>query len=286
MGRGTRRPLGHPRRAGDGKIARSRCRRRVRGGGQQRGQLADGLQAAFGRLGQRAGDGRAVRLFHAAQVRFGREVLHQHFADALAFERHAPGEHLVKNDAQGIDVDFLAVAAVADLRRHVVHGADALGLAAAAAGGDELREAVVADLDQAFVAKDVAGLQVAMDDAMIVQIRHARRNAVEPGHRVFTRHAFWMLRNDVFQTIARHVFHHYPTVAEFVLFDVEQTDQVGMLEVQALGHAAQFDVEVATDQLQRDFFAGVAGGVIDFTKAAAADAAFDRIAIQGREPLG
>ena len=47
---------------------------------------------------------------------FGREMLHQHFAHALAFERHPAGEHFVEDHAQGVDVDFLAVAAVGDLR--------------------------------------------------------------------------------------------------------------------------------------------------------------------------
>ena len=108
-------------------------------------------------------------------------MLHQHFADALALERHAAGEHLVEDDAQGVDVDLLAVAAVGHFGRHVVDGADAFGLSAAAAAGDELRQTVVADLDHAFVAEDVARLQVAVDDAVVVQIGHAGGDAVDPG---------------------------------------------------------------------------------------------------------
>ena len=46
------------------------------------------------------------------------------------------------------------------------------------------------------------------------------------------------------------------------------------------------NVEVAADQLQGDFLAGVAGGVVDFAEAALADAAFDRIALQGARAAG
>ncbi len=49
-----------------------------------------------------------------------------------------------------------------------------------------------------------------------------------------------------------------------------------MLEVEALPHAAEFDIEIAADELQGDFLAGVAGGVVDFAEAAAAHAALDR----------
>ena len=70
------------------------------------------------------------------------------------------------------------------------------------------------------------------------------------------------------------------------LADVVEGQQVGVLQVEALADAAEFDVEVAADQLQGDFLAGVAGGVVDFAEAALADAALDRIALQGRAPLG
>ena len=53
-----------------------------------------------------------------------------------------------------------------------------------------------------------------------------------------------------------------------------------MLEVEALPHAAEFGIEIAADELQGDFLAGVAGGVINFAEAAAAHAALDDIAAQ------
>ena len=54
-----------------------------------------------------------------------------------------------------------------------------------------------------------------------------------------------------------------------------------MLEVDALGHAAQLDVVLAAHQLEGHFLAAVADGEIDLAEAAAADAALDREAIQG-----
>ena len=62
--------------------------------------------------------------------------------------------------------------------------------------------------------------------------------------------------------------------------DVVQGDQVGVLQVQALRDAAELDVQVAADELEGDFLAGVAGGEIDLAEAAAADAALDGVAFQ------
>ena len=68
--------------------------------------------------------------------------------------------------------------------------------------------------------------------------------------------------------------------------DVVQRDQVRVLQVEALRDAAELDVEVAANELERDFLAGVAGGEIDFAEAAAADAALDRVAIQRPRAAG
>ena len=46
------------------------------------------------------------------------------------------------------------------------------------------------------------------------------------------------------------------------------------------------DVEIAADQLQGDFLAGVADGEIDFAEAAVPDAALDGIAVQGAVAAG
>ena len=52
-------------------------------GGQE---LVDRAGTLFGVLMQCAGDGRAIRLGKIRQVGLGREVFHQHFADALALD--------------------------------------------------------------------------------------------------------------------------------------------------------------------------------------------------------
>ena len=240
--------------------------------------------------------GRAVTLFgvffhrfrHDASIRFGqhrnvglgRQMFHQHLAHALAVERYAAGEHFVENDAQGVNVDFFPVPAVGYFGGHVMHGADAFGVSTAAAARDELREAVIADLDHAVVGKDVRRLQIAMHDAVIVQISHGLANAVHPSQRFIQRQAARLGVECVLQRQAADVFHHHPGVAVVVLADVEQVQQIGMFQVQALPDAAQFDVQIPADELQRDFLARVAHGVIDFAEAALAHAAFEGVALQ------
>ncbi len=66
-----------------------------------------------------------------------------------------PGQHLAQHHSQSVDIDFLAIHPFADFRGHVMEGPNALGLATAAAAGDVLREAIVADLDRALVSEDV-----------------------------------------------------------------------------------------------------------------------------------
>ena len=64
------------------------------------------------------------------------------------------------------------------------------------------------------------------------------------------------------------------------VLDVVQRDQVRVLQVEALRDAAELDIQIAADELEGDFLAGVAGGEIDFAEAAPPDAALDRVAIQ------
>ena len=207
-------------------------------------------------------------------------MLHEYFAHALALERHAAGEQLVEDRAQGVDVDLLAVAAVGHLGGHVVDGADALRVPAATAARDELREAVVAQLHHAFIAEDIARLQVAVNDAVVVQIGHAGGDALEPDQDLGQGQALGMIGQFRLQALARHVLHHHPGIAAIVLADVVEREQVGVFEVEALPHAAEFGIEIAADELQGHFLAGVAGGVVDFAEAAAAHAALDGIAAQ------
>ena len=74
--------------------------------------------------------------------------------------------------------------------------------------------------------------------------------------------------DDVLERLARDIFHDHPLVVELVAADVVEADQIRVLEIEALRDAAQLDVEIAADQLERDFLAGVAGGEIDFAETA------------------
>ena len=145
-------------------------------------------------------------------------MLHQHLADALALKRHVPGQHLEQNDAQGVRIDLAAVAAIGDLGRHVVDRADALGLPAPPAARNEFRQPIVADLDHAFVDEDIARLQIAMDDAVVVQIADAGADALHPGHRLLGRHPVRTALDHVFQRFAGNVFHDHPLIAPFVRY--------------------------------------------------------------------
>ena len=58
--------------------------------------------------------------------------------------------------------------------------------------------------------------------------------------------------------------------------------QVRAFQVHALANAAALDVEVAEDQLEGDFLAGVGRGVVDLAEASAADGALDRVAVKRR----
>ena len=119
-----------------------------------------------------------------------------------------------------------------------------------------------------------------MNDAVVVQIGHSGRDAVEPDQDLVQRQTLGMIGQFGLQALARQVLHHHPGIAGIVLADVVQAQQVGVLEVEALPHAAEFGIEIAADELQGDFLAGVAGGVVDLAEAAAAHAALDDIAAQ------
>ena len=95
-----------------------------------------------------------------------------------------------------------------------------------------------------------------------------------------------MAVDHVFERLAGDVFHDHPLVALLVGADVVEGDQIGVLQVEALRDAAELDVEVAADELERDFLAGVAGGEVDFAEAAPADAALDRVAVQRPRAAG
>ena len=123
------------------------------------------------------------------QVGLAREDQTERLGDRLAVEQPRAGEHLVEHDAEGPDVGALVDGLAARLLgRHVGGGAEdhagrrhggrgdgrrVHGVARRAdrgLGAQRLGEAEVEHLDGAVVADlDVGGLEVAMDDALLVR---------------------------------------------------------------------------------------------------------------------
>ena len=90
--------------------------------------------------------------------------------------------------------------------------------------------------------------------------------------------------DDLRERFAEDVLHDDPLVAARVGAEVVEVDEVGVLEVEAVGDAAQFDVGVAAEELERDFLAAVADGEVDLAEPALADAALDRVAVERSLP--
>ena len=211
----------------------------------------------------------------------GRQVLHEDLADRLPLERHAPGDHLEQDDAQRVDVDRLVVLARGDLGGHVVARADALGVLGDLAGGDELGQAVVADLDDPLFHEDVGGLEVAVDDPVVVQVRDPLDDPPVPGADLGQRQAVRVPGQDVRQARAGDVFHDDEGLARVVGLQVVDGEQVRALQVHALHDPAPLDLQVAEDELQRHLLARVGRGVVDLAEPAPADGAFDGVPVQG-----
>ena len=72
------------------------------------------------------------------------------------------------------------ILARADLRGHVVAGADTFGVLGPLAWSDQLGESVVADLDHPFFHEEIRRLQVAMDDTVVVEVSDPLDQSLEP----------------------------------------------------------------------------------------------------------
>ena len=66
-------------------------------------------------------------------------LLAQHFAHAFPVERHFACYQFIEDYAQGVDVEFFSIPTVGHFWRHVMDGANAFGMAAAAAARYEFR---------------------------------------------------------------------------------------------------------------------------------------------------
>ena len=95
-------------------------------------------------------------------------MLHENLTHAVAVEGDFSREKLIKDDSESINVDAARVRAGTDLRRHVVHRADAHCLSAVTREIDVLGESVVTNLDDAVLEEEVLRLEVAVHDSDLV----------------------------------------------------------------------------------------------------------------------
>ena len=89
-----------------------------------------------------------------------------------------------------------------------------------------------------------------------------------------------MLLHEFIQSLATNILHHDPVFLFGILFHVEDRDQVRMFQIQALRNTAQFHFEIIVQQLQRDFFAGIAERVINFAESTSVNCSLDGVTIE------
>ena len=208
------------------------------------------------------------------------EMLHEDLAHAVPIERNISREQLEENDSQGVNINSVMVVSRPDLRRHVVDGADADRLTALTGDADVLREAIVPNLHVAIFIKDVLWLEVAVDDAPIVQVAQPLADLSRKKDGLVRCHACRSARDEVSKGRSSHILHDHERYAVSVGLDIEDGDQVRSLQVDAVANSAQLDVVVLLNHFQRHLAAAVAHGVVNLPEPAAANAAQDGVPIE------
>jgi len=198
----------------------------------------------------------------------------------LALEWRTPGQHFVKDHAEGVEIDLATVLAVADFGSHVVAGPDAFGLTAPFGIRNELRQSVVADFDHAQVIEQIRRFEIAMDQPLLMQVLDPLRGLKEPTSCLLDRQAARLLIQRVAQVRSGDILHHHPPDLLLVSADVVQRDQIRVFEIQALRRAAEFDLQIALDPLERDFLASIAEREVDLAEAADTEPTLDRETVQ------
>ena len=125
-----------------------------------------------------------------------------------------------------------------------------------------------------------------MDQAGPVQEADAVGDAADPGDRLVDRDAVRVRLQRLGERRRGDVLHHDPVVAVGVGPHVEQRHQVRMRQVQALPHAAELDVEVVLQQLQRDLAAAVGRRLVHLAERPAVDRPADRESVERRGGRG
>ncbi len=175
--------------------------------------------------------------------------------EGVAVERHLAGEHLVEDDAEGVDVGAGVDALPRRLLgRHVVRRAEdhprpgELGVRAA-----DLGDAEVEDLHEAVVApatdeEDVVGLQIAVDDAAPVRGGQGRGDLGRDVEHLVGRHR--AAADPIGEGLALQVLHHEVGGAVGELPEVADVDDVGVADGRRrlrLANEAAHDLLVAGD---------------------------------------
>src|SRR5262249_12109887 len=114
----------------------------------------------------------------------------------------------------------------------------------------------------------------------IVQVGDGPSQSQEPLADQLARQPLRMPAEHDIERFAGDVFHDHPVIALAIGAQVVEVHQVGVLEVQALSHAAQLDMVVAADQFEANFFPSIADGKVDLAKTATPDATLERVALE------
>ena len=120
-----------------------------------------------------------------------------------------------------------------------------------------LGESVIANLHHTLIVEDIARLQIAVNDAMIVQVRNTSSNTVYPEECSFGRHARRIRRDHLVECLPRNKFHDDPIVALSVFANIKYGQQIRMLQVQTVSDALNSTSRFRRISLNRHFLAGV-----------------------------
>src|SRR5690606_10452772 len=199
-------------------------------------------------LQQLGGHLRAV----ARQRQLGPHMLEHGGHRAVGRKRRLALEHLIEDAAERIDVGaVIEVGPVALLRGHVLGGAEHLAGAGQLHGVDAAGDAEVEDLDDGADAdgldEDVVGLEVAVEDAVLVGLAEALGDLLGELERLQLGHL--ALLEPLAQALPGEQLHHHIGPAVLALAVLEHADGGGVPELGGdLELAAEADDELAVSE--------------------------------------